>query len=94
MNNHLIELCPICIDNSAEYYTECGHKYCIECLCRIKKCALCRKQLLKANLCIEIKKQNKDIQKYDFLGISNTVRTIILLEFNMSQMRGLAGGSN
>jgi hypothetical protein len=105
MNNYLNELCPVCIDNPAEYNTECGHKYCIECLCRIKKCALCRKPLLKTNLCIEIKNKNKNIPKYDFLGISSTVR-IIANYYNISNdntlriisgisgMAGLAGGTN
>jgi hypothetical protein len=49
------ELCPICIENPAENYTECNHSFCIGCLCRITKCAMCRKSLLKAELCREIK---------------------------------------
>lgn len=48
-------LCPICIQNKAEIFTECNHSYCIQCLCRIKKCAMCRKTLLRAELCEEIK---------------------------------------
>ena len=32
MKNELKELCPICIENPADYYTECGHCYCINCL--------------------------------------------------------------
>lgn len=57
-------LCPICIHNSAEYYTECGHSYCIGCLSRIKKCALCRKLLLRANLCVEITAKKAKYKKY------------------------------
>ncbi len=38
-------LCPICINNEAECFTECKHGYCVTCLCRIEKCALCRKKL-------------------------------------------------
>jgi hypothetical protein len=60
MENELIEICPICIENSAEYYTECGHCYCIGCLSRIKKCAMCRKSLLKTQLCIEIKSNTRN----------------------------------
>lgn len=52
------ELCPICIENKSEYYTECGHTFCINCLCKIKKCAMCRKILLRSELCAEIKKNN------------------------------------
>lgn len=59
MENDLIELCPICIENPAEYYTECGHCYCLGCLSRIKKCAMCRKSLLRSKLCIEIKNRNR-----------------------------------
>jgi hypothetical protein len=51
-----MELCPICIDNTAEYYTECNHKYCICCLSKIKQCALCRKHLLRTEICSEIRK--------------------------------------
>lgn len=52
------ELCPICINDTAEYYTECNHKYCICCLSKIKQCALCRKDLLRTKLCSEIRKMN------------------------------------
>jgi hypothetical protein len=60
------ELCPICIDNEAIYFTECGHGYCITCLSHIKKCAMCRKPLIRSTLCSEIKsygqpkKEHKD----------------------------------
>jgi hypothetical protein len=49
------ELCPICINAPAEYFTECNHSFCINCLCRIDKCAMCRNPLQKSQLCIEIK---------------------------------------
>lgn len=55
MNTYLIELCPICIDNPATYFTECNHAYCINCLCRINKCAMCRKPLQRKKICIQIK---------------------------------------
>jgi hypothetical protein len=48
------ELCPICIENDVTCITECGHSYCITCLCKIKKCALCRKDLIRHQLCKEI----------------------------------------
>lgn len=54
------ELCPICIENKAEYYTECNHGYCIGCLSHIKKCAMCRKSLIRTKLCIEIKSNKKN----------------------------------
>lgn len=50
-----MEQCPICFENDAEYLTECKHAYCINCLCKIKTCALCRKSLKKGELCIQIK---------------------------------------
>lgn len=53
--NESIELCPICIEKPSEYFTECGHSFCINCLCRIKKCAICRKSLLREKLCKDIK---------------------------------------
>lgn len=53
--NELVELCPICIESPIQYYTECNHGYCIGCLCRIKKCAMCRNPLQRAEICIQIK---------------------------------------
>ena len=50
------EVCPICIENHAEYYTECGHRYCVGCLSRIKTCAICRKSLIRSQLCDQIKR--------------------------------------
>jgi hypothetical protein len=49
------ELCPICIENPAEIITICNHTFCICCLSRITKCAICRSPLQRAKLCIEIK---------------------------------------
>jgi hypothetical protein len=62
MSSKLVELCPICIENEALYFTECGHGYCITCLCRINKCGLCRKSLLRSTLCVEIKRKEKCTQ--------------------------------
>jgi hypothetical protein len=66
MNPELIELCPICIENEALYFTECGHGYCVCCLSRIKKCAMCRKSLLRSMLCVEIKHKVNPIQDSNF----------------------------
>lgn len=57
MSDELIELCPICIESPIQYYTECNHGYCIGCLCRIKKCAMCRNPLQRAKICIQIKEK-------------------------------------
>jgi hypothetical protein len=64
------ELCPICIENDATYFTECGHKYCINCLCRIKKCAICRNLLLKSLLCISIKNKVNPTQTNSPVGLN------------------------
>jgi hypothetical protein len=48
------ELCPICIENPGINFTECNHGFCIGCLSRIKKCAMCRNPLQRAKLCIQI----------------------------------------
>ena len=80
MNNTIIELCPICIENQAEYYTECGHAYCINCLCRIKKCAMCRHSLQRAEICIQIRKKavkpihSKPIHSIDYISEDGSIR--------------------
>jgi hypothetical protein len=47
-------ICPICLEEKMLYSTECNHKYCLNCLSKIKYCSLCRKKLNKSLLCIEI----------------------------------------
>lgn len=60
MEENLIQLCAICIENPATHFTECNHKYCISCLSRIKKCAMCRNPLQRSYLCSEIKNRNRN----------------------------------
>lgn len=87
------DLCPICIENPAEYYTECGHCYCIGCLSRIKKCAMCRKSLIRVKLCIEIKSKNNgttDIIHYFGLDTSELTANNYTLLRIMAGMGGLA----
>ncbi len=79
MENELIDLCPICIENPATYYTECGHCYCIGCLSRIKKCAMCRNPLQKAKLCIEIKSNKRN--RTDILHQSSTDSRQLFVDF-------------
>lgn len=45
MENENFETCPICYENDANCFTECNHGYCITCLQKINKCAICRKNL-------------------------------------------------
>ena len=97
MSYDLTELCPICLENPIKYYTECNHVYCIGCLCRIKKCAICRKYLLRDKLCVEIKsnKKNKITKNiHEFLIGQNDIYipSYILLQI-MSGMAGI-GYSN
>jgi hypothetical protein len=74
------ELCPICIEETAEFYTECGHKYCIKCLCKISKCAMCRKTLIRANVCFEIREKKRSALNKSVIHICgmdyNTMRLV------------------
>lgn len=87
MEIDLIEICPICIENPAEYYTECGHCYCIGCLSRIKKCAMCRKSLLRSQLCLEIKSTKKN--KYNNTT-NNTTLNLDYIYLDANERRQLA----
>lgn len=49
------ENCPICLINDASCYTDCGHSFCIDCLSRLHKCAMCRKEISRVALCSQIK---------------------------------------
>ena len=75
MNKLEVEMCPICIEKPTEYFTECNHGYCLECLSHLKNCALCRKSLLRNQLCIEIKCKIK----FNELEIYSAVEHLIIL---------------
>ncbi len=57
--------CSICYMDLLDdpKYTECNHVYCINCICKIKKCSMCRRELNHVNMCREIIKQNCEIIK-------------------------------
>jgi hypothetical protein len=55
------ELCPICIEHKANFFTECNHCYCIECLPKILKCAICRKSLTNTQI---YRKDNQTLIHY------------------------------
>lgn len=86
MENSSIELCPICMEKSEEYFTECNHSFCIGCLCKIKKCAMCRKPLLREKLCKEIKQNVRlinNVSNYtNFEELDNRVNAIISRNYN------------
>jgi hypothetical protein len=50
----MAETCPICLQNEVDSITECNHSFCVKCLCRVKKCPICRKSLNKSKICDEI----------------------------------------
>lgn len=90
MEIDLIEICPICIENPAEYYTECGHCYCIGCLSRIKKCAMCRKSLLRSQLCLEIKSTKKNKYNNTTLNLDYTTLNLDYIYLDANERRQLA----
>jgi len=66
----MAETCPICFQNEIDSVTECNHSFCIQCLCRVKKCPICRKSLNKSKICDEINKLN-DTSSIDSLFMMN-----------------------
>lgn len=87
------ELCPICIENLAENYTECNHSYCISCLSRISRCAMCRNPLQRAKICVEIKSKNNrttDIIHYFDLDTTEFIANNYNVLRIMAGMGGLA----
>lgn len=72
-----IDLCPICIENPGINFTECNHGFCITCLSRIKKCAMCRNPLQRAKICLQIQqkfnlneRRNEDIRFRSYIEIN------------------------
>ena len=80
--------CSICYMDLLDdpKYTECNHVYCINCICKIKKCSMCRRELNHVNMCREIIKQNCEIIK------KNLPRPIYTFDINPEtfQPSGLA----
>lgn len=83
------ELCPICIENPGINFTECNHGYCIMCLSRIKKCAICRNPLQRAKICVQIQqkfnineRRNYDDEICSFMEITLPHISYIRRNFN------------
>lgn len=56
----MMEECPICLTKEPQCITECGHGFCVNCVSKIKMCAICRKQLNNPIICqLVIKKLAK-----------------------------------
>lgn len=49
------KLCPKCNQREAQYFTECNHSYCIECLCHMEYCYICKNPLQREELCKEVR---------------------------------------
>jgi hypothetical protein len=83
-----MDLCPICWENDAEYITDCQHAYCIICLSKISKCALCCNVLKKKLLCNEINLyfSNKELNNGKLLSLngrhSNQARLFIYDDYS------------
>lgn len=86
------ELCPICIESPIQYYTECNHGYCINCLSRIKKCAMCRNLLQRAKICIQIKQKfnsffDSDISYFNTATHQQLLEDINIYSFNLTSSK-------
>ncbi len=88
-----IELCPICIEKPGINFTECNHGFCISCLCRIKKCAMCRNPLQRAKLCLQIQqkfniteRRDYDIRFRNYIEITLPQITHIRRRLNMNRL--------
>jgi hypothetical protein len=93
MENMSIELCPICIEKPGINFTECNHGFCISCLCRIKKCAMCRNPLQRAKLCLQIQqkfniteRRDYDIRFRNYIEITLPQITHIRRRLNMNRL--------
>ncbi len=70
----MAETCPICFQNEIDSITECKHSFCVQCLCRVKKCPICRKILNKSKICDELNKLDNmsiDTSSIDILSTMN-----------------------
>lgn len=77
-------ICCICLNNEAKHFTICNHGYCIDCLCKIDKCALCRKNIEHNKLTNEV---------YDFYKKINKNKIIIKNKTLLSVRQVSGGGS-
>ena len=56
-------------DQKSDYFTECNHKYCIDCLKRLTKCAMCNKILNRSLICQEIRNKFHNENRSDMSDI-------------------------
>lgn len=86
------EECPICLDNLVSEVSECGHKYCGECLSKISKCALCR---FKFKNFVNISNTIYNLSDYNNRNNHNLIRELTQEDFRriLSGIAGLAYSS-
>ena len=75
-NNGYNTECPVCFETKDLLIINCNHSFCINCLYRMNKCALCRKPTQKSLLCQEIKRNinNSTCLYVDYLFLSHNER--------------------
>jgi hypothetical protein len=52
--NSMHDECPICLMKEVQCFTECGHGFCVSCVSKIKRCAMCRKKLNHPIICVSL----------------------------------------
>ncbi len=91
--------CPICYELTNDFITtNCNHIFCINCITKIKRCAMCRTELTRSKLCKEIKQIYLQTNIYESINTNinenineniNTDPLYIPLDFWVSVSQGL-----
>jgi hypothetical protein len=90
--------CPICYELTNDFITtNCNHIFCINCIRKIKRCAMCRTELTRSKLCKEIKQRYLQTNNYENINTNinenineNADPLYIPLDFWFSGSPGLA----
>ncbi len=82
--------CPICYELTNDFITtNCNHIFCINCITKIKWCAMCRTELTRSKLCKEIRQKYLQTNINENINV-NTDPINVPLDFWFSGNPGLA----
>jgi len=80
-NVEIIDLCAICYETKQMHVCFCSHSFCIRCLCKLNKCAICRVKFDREFL-QEIKEYKFNKMKYLWVDNPNRKRKRINRRFD------------
>ncbi len=78
--------CPICYELTNDFITtNCNHIFCINCITKIKRCAMCRTELTRSKLCKEIKQRYLQTNNYENINTNINENINVNINTNINE---------